>query len=430
MITVCEPKEAAGCIASLRTRTAPPADAVERVRAIIAAVRTDGDSAVREFTYQFDGVDREALRVSPDESAHGAAEVTESVRDALKKARSTIEAFHATQREESRPVETAPGVECWRRSVPIDQVGIYVPGGSAPLVSSLLMLAVPAKLAGCKRIVVCSPPARDGRIAPVILWLARELGLDEIYAVGGAQAIAALAFGTSSIPAVDKICGPGNLYVTIAKQQVGGEGVAIDMPAGPSEVLVIADDSANPAFVASDLLAQAEHGTDSQAVLVTTSEELISNVRAELAVQLDSLPRARFARESLGQSALIRVEKLEDAFALSNSYAPEHLIVATREPERFIDKITCAGSVFLGHLSAEPFGDYASGPNHTLPTSGWARSYSGVSLDTFVKKITFQTLDARGVRELGRFVEVLADAEGLEGHRRAVALRRREVGDE
>lgn len=399
-----------------------------RAGEIFDDVAQRGDEALRHYAAQLDGVaDLGELRVSAEELAAGAAQVPADLQAAIGQAIKNITAFHAAQRPPAveAEVETMPGVRCWRRSVAVPRVGLYVPGGSAPLFSTLLMLGIPAKLAGCRQIVLCTPPGRgDGRVAPAILFAAQALGLTTIIRAGGAQAVAALTVGTASVPAVDKIFGPGNRYVTAAKQLAAQRGVAIDMPAGPSEVLVIADASANPAFVAADLLSQAEHGPDSQVVLLTDSEAMLTEVVTELARQLPRLPRAEIARQALTESRGLLLPDLATMLEFSNQYAPEHLILAVAAPEELAADIYNAGSVFMGHLTPEAVGDYASGTNHTLPTGGYARAYSGVSLDSFYKKITFQQLAPAGLLALAPIVEPMAQAEGLHAHAHAVALRR------
>lgn len=399
-----------------------------RAGEIFDDVARRGDEALRDYAAQLDGVAALGdLRVSAAELAAGAAQVPAELQVAIRQAIKNITAFHAAQRPPAveAEVETMPGVRCWRRSVAVPRVGLYVPGGSAPLFSTLLMLGIPAQLAGCRQIVLCTPPGRgDGRIAPAILFAAQELGLTTIIKAGGAQAVAALTVGTASVPAVDKIFGPGNRYVTAAKQLAAQRGVAIDMPAGPSEVLVIADASANPAFVAADLLSQAEHGPDSQVVLLTDSAAILNGVSTELARQLPRLPRAEIARQALTESRGLLLPDVATMLDFSNQYAPEHLILAVAAPEELAAAIYHAGSVFMGHLTPEAVGDYASGTNHTLPTGGYARAYSGVSLDSFYKKITFQQLAPAGLLALAPVVEPMAEAEGLHAHAHAVALRR------
>lgn len=415
-----------------------------KVKGILNDVRDRGDAALIEMGEKFDKVKLGLLTV---DLVSQTFEIDPELADAIKVAKFNIEKFHFSQKEDISIVETMPGVNCWRKSVAIQNVGLYIPGGSAPLFSTLLMLVIPAQIAGCKNIVVCTPPSSgldsnnprlkkgvEGDLTknsskpidylnPVIGWTCQLLGIEKIYLTGGAQAVAAMTFGTESIPKVDKIFGPGNQYVTAAKQLAQNFGVAIDMPAGPSEVLVIADDTAFPEFVASDLLSQAEHGADSQVILVSNSENLISNVEAEVAKQLEELPRKNIAKLALNNSQSILVKDLKEAVAFSNAYAPEHLIIATGNAEELGEQITIAGSVFLGNWSCESAGDYASGTNHTLPTNGYARNYSGVSLDSFVKKITFQKLTEEGIQNLGPSIEKMAEAEQLQGHKNAVSLR-------
>ncbi|WP_299458000.1 histidinol dehydrogenase [uncultured Rikenella sp.] len=395
----------------------------KRVESIIERVRTDRDTALRELADQFDGVKLRSLGVSDDEIAAAGSLLFEELKSAIRQARENIAAFHRAQRMEPIRVETMPGVCCEQRSVAIRSVGLYIPGGSAPLFSTVLMLAVPAQIADCKEIVLCTPPRRDGTIAPEILWTAQLCGVTRIFKVGGAQAIAAMAFGTESVPRVNKIFGPGNRYVTTAKQLLGLSAVAIDMPAGPSEVMVLADDSARPEFVAADLLSQAEHGPDSQAILVTTSDTLAAAVEIEIEKQLARLGRAEIAAGALAESRIFVVASTEEMVEMANLYAAEHLIIETADPEKIAAQIENAGSIFLGHYSPESVGDYASGTNHTLPTGGWATAYSGVNLDSFCKKITLQRLTPEGLRHIGGTVEQMATAEGLDAHRNAVAVR-------
>lgn len=407
----------------LRRPVMSQGDIEQRVRPILAEVHRRGDEALFEFAERFDGVKLRSLAVSEAEWSAAAALVPAELRQAIMTAKANIETFHAAQREHMPVIETMPGVRCWRKSVAIQKVGLYIPGGTAPLFSTLLMLGVPAVLAGCADIVVCTPPDREGQIHPAILFTAHLLGIKQVFKVGGAQAVAAMAYGTQSIPATYKIFGPGNQYVTAAKQIVSQEGVAIDMPAGPSEVAVFADHSAHPAFVAADLLSQAEHGADSQVLLVTTSEAIAQAVRAELALQLERLPRRQFAEQSLANSRAIIVHDARQAMQLLNAYAAEHLILASDQADELAAQVINAGSVFLGHYTPESVGDYASGTNHTLPTNGYARAYSGVSLDSFFRKITFQALTPEGLQHLGPTVETMAAHEGLEAHRQAVSLR-------
>jgi histidinol dehydrogenase len=393
------------------------------IQQIFDQVKAEGDAGLRALTRRLDGVELDSLWVSAEEMAAAPAQVTPELQAAIRQAAQNIEMFHRRQEEAEVVIETSPGVNCWRKSVPLDRVGLYIPGGSAPLFSTLLMLGIPAKVAGCPEIVVCTPPNKQGQVHPAILFAAQLLGITRVAKIGGAQAVAALAFGTESIPAVYKIFGPGNQYVTVAKQMVTKQGVAIDMPAGPSEVLVMADETADAAFVAADLLSQAEHGPDSQVVVVTDSEAFLSQVEAALAQQLAELPRRDIAAKALANSLGVVLPDISQMMAFSNHYAPEHLILAVADYESVALGVTNAGSVFLGNYSPESFGDYASGTNHTLPTNSYARAYSGVSLDSFIKKITFQKISPRGLQELGRTVEVMAAAEGLEAHKRAVSIR-------
>jgi len=399
-------------------------DVEQRVQQIFEDVRQRGDAALLDYARQFDGADLSGgLRVGPEELAAAAAQVPAELQTAIRQAHANILRFHKAQIPQEERVETMPGVTCWRRAVPVQRVGLYIPGGSAPLFSTLLMLGVPAKLAGCPEIVLCTPPQKDGSVNPIILFTAQLLGITTIVKAGGAQAVAALSGGTDSVPAVDKIFGPGNRYVTAAKQLATRYGVAIDMPAGPSEVLVIADESATPAFVAADLLSQAEHGPDSQVILLSDSLSMLEQTKAEVERQLRELPRAEVAAQALTESRAILLRTPEEMLYFSNQYAPEHLILAVRNPEQLAEGVTNAGSVFLGHLTPEAVGDYASGTNHTLPTNGYARNYSGVSLDSFLKKITFQRLTPEGLLNVGPVVETMAEAEGLRAHARAVTLR-------
>ena len=395
----------------------------DTVRGIIDRVRAEGDRAVLAYEAQFDKVCLTTLAVTEEEMQQAEASLDDTLKQAIRLARQNIETFHQAQRFQSRKVETQPGVTCWQRAVPIERVGLYIPGGTAPLFSTVLMLAVPARIAGCGEVVLCTPPGRDGRVHPAVLFAAKEAGVSRIFKAGGVQAIAAMAYGTESIPKVYKIFGPGNQYVTAAKQLVSLRDVAIDMPAGPSEVEVLADDTANPVFVAADLLSQAEHGTDSQAVLITTSLRLMQAVKEEVERQLELLPRKEIARKALEQSKLIVVPDRETALRMTNAYAPEHLIIETADYEQVADRVVNAGSVFLGPLTPESAGDYASGTNHTLPTNGYARAYSGVSLDSFIRKITFQEIRPDGLRAIGPAIEVMAANEQLDAHRRAVTVR-------
>jgi len=399
----------------------------EKVAAILAEVRRDGDTAVRKFSLAFDKSAPEVLELTAAEIAEGARGLDEALKTAIRKAAENITTFHELQLRHESSVETMPGVRCWRKSIGIGKVGLYIPGGTAPLFSTLLMLAIPAKLAGCREIVLCSPPDREGRLHPAILFAASLVGVTRVFKVGGVQAIAAMAYGTESIPAVYKIFGPGNQYVTCAKQLVQRDGLAIDMPAGPSEVAVFADGTAYPGFVAADLLSQAEHGADSQVVLVSTDPVMVETVLAMVEIQLNDLPRADIARHALLNSRAFIVRDAAQAMELLNEYAPEHLILACADAELLAEQVTNAGSVFLGHYSPESVGDYASGTNHVLPTNGYARAYSGVSLDSFVKKITFQQLTREGLSGIGDTVRLMAEAEGLEAHAKAVILRTEEL---
>lgn len=396
----------------------------EVVKPIMNAVKLDGNEAVKRYTVKFDRVALPYLKVEAREILDAEWQVDEELKLAIIKAAINIDKFHRSQVHTEPVVETMPGVTCWRKNLPIEKVGLYIPGGSAPLFSTVLMLGIPARIASCSEVVLCSPPDKDGQIHPAILFAAQIAGIRDVFKVGGAQAIAAMAYGTSEIPKVDKIFGPGNQYVTAAKQFVQMEGTAIDMPAGPSEVLVIADGGAPAAYVAADLLSQAEHGPDSQVILVTWSEQLISNVQAELANQLAALPRKEIAEQALRHSKIFLVRSEMEAMALSNAYAPEHLILAVSNPEELAKTVMHAGSVFMGYYTPESAGDYASGTNHTLPTNGFARSYSGVSVDSFVKKVTFQQITREGLENLGPIVETMAAAELLTAHERAVSIRR------
>ena len=396
----------------------------DRVKSIVERVKTEGDTALFDYAKAFDQISMEQLFIEKQEIEAIAATIPADAKQAIDTAYHNIKTFHAAQLVKENKIETMPGVSCWREARAIEKVGLYIPGGTAVLPSTFLMLGIPAILAGCKEIVVCSPPQKDGKTNCYLAYVAVLLGIDKIYLVGGAQAVAAMAFGTASVPKVYKIFGPGNRYVTQAKQLVLASGMtAIDMPAGPSEVLVFADDSANPAFVASDLLAQAEHGTDSQAILVSTSDAIIEQTLAEIEVQLNALPRRDIAQQAINNSYSVLVENIEQAMSFSNNYAPEHLILATNSFEELIPMIINAGSVFLGNLTPESAGDYASGTNHTLPTSGFAKAYSGVSIDSFIKKITFQHISPAGLTAIGPTVEILAAAEGLQAHKNAITIR-------
>lgn len=393
------------------------------VQGIIDRVKAGGDEAVLQYEMQFDKVSLSALAVSSEEFDEAENLIDEELKAAIRLAAGNISAFHAAQRFVGKKVETQPGVTCWQKAVPIEKVGLYIPGGTAPLFSTVLMLAVPACIAGCREIVLCTPPGKDGKVHPAVLFAARVAGVQRVFKAGGVQAIAAMAYGTESIPKVYKIFGPGNQYVTAAKQLVSLRDVAIDMPAGPSEVEVLADATANPVFVAADLLSQAEHGIDSQAVLITTSKELQQAVKDEVERQLDLLPRKEIAARSLANSKLIVVKDMEEAVEMTNAYAPEHLIVEAENYMAVAEQIVNAGSVFLGTLTPESAGDYASGTNHTLPTNGYAKAYSGVSLDSFIRKMTFQEIKPEGLCKIGPAIEVMATNESLDGHKNAVSVR-------
>jgi histidinol dehydrogenase len=394
------------------------------VKNILLEVKTNGDEALKRFATIFDKVSIDSLQVSEEEIKAAVTQVSDELKLAIAVAQQNIETFHRKQITAVEKVETMPGVVCWLKTTAIEKVGLYIPGGTAPLFSTILMLAVPAQIAGCKERILCTPPAKDGSINAAILYTANLCGIEKIYKVGGAQAIGAMAYGTETIPQVYKIFGPGNQYVTAAKQLVQKDGVAIDMPAGPSEVCVMADDSANAAFVAADLLSQAEHGTDSQVLLVSTGEEIINEVLTETEKQLNELPRKEIAAKALENSKAILLNTVDEMIELVNEYAAEHLIISCKNDEAIAEQINNAGSIFLGNYSPESVGDYASGTNHTLPTNGYAKAYSGVSVDSFVKKITMQKLSKEGLMNIGKAVEVMADAEGLEAHARAVRLRR------
>ena len=393
------------------------------VQGIIDRVKAGGDEAVIRYELQFDKVSLSTLAVSPEEFDEAENLIDGELKAAIRLAARNISTFHAAQRFVGKKVETQPGVTCWQKAVPIEKVGLYIPGGTAPLFSTVLMLAVPACIAGCREIVLCTPPGRNGKVHPAVLFAARVAGVQRVFKTGGVQAIAAMAYGTESIPKVYKIFGPGNQYVTAAKQLVGLRDVAIDMPAGPSEVEVLADATAHPVFVAADLLSQAEHGVDSQAVLITTSKDLQQAVKDEVERQLDRLPRKEIAARSLSNSKLIVVKDMEEAIEMTNAYAPEHLIIETENYLAVAERIVNAGSVFLGALTPESAGDYVSGTNHTLPTNGYAKAYSGVSLDSFIRKITFQEIKSEGLCKIGSAIEVMAANESLDGHKNAVSVR-------
>ena len=395
----------------------------DTVRSVIDRVKEEGDRAVLDYEEKFDKVVLASLAVSEEEQQEAENLVSDDLKAAIRLAKQNIETFHAAQRFEGKKVQTQPGVTCWQKAVAIEKVGLYIPGGTAPLFSTVLMLAVPARIAGCKEIVLCTPPGRDGKVHPAVLFAAKVAGVNRIFKAGGIQAIAAMAYGTESVPKVYKIFGPGNQYVTAAKQLVSLRDVAIDMPAGPSEVEVLADETANPIFVAADLLSQAEHGVDSQAILITTSVELQQAVKVEVERQLALLPRKEIAEKSLANSKLIVVDSMAEAIELTNAYAPEHLIIETEDYLSVAERIVNAGSVFLGSLTPESAGDYASGTNHTLPTNGYAKAYSGVSLDSFIRKITFQEIKPEGLNIIGPAIELMAANEQLDAHKNAVSVR-------
>ncbi|WP_278035639.1 histidinol dehydrogenase [Flavobacterium nitratireducens] len=397
------------------------------VKEIFAAVQKEGDVAVSNYTKQFDGVSFENIEVSSAEIETAVASLASDLKEAIALAKVNIEKFHLAQKTTRVTVETTEGVQCWQEKRPIQKVGLYIPGGTAPLFSTVLMLAVPAKIAGCKEIVLCSPPDKNGNINPAILYAANLCGVTKIIKVGGIQAIAGMTFGTQAIPKVYKIFGPGNQYVTVAKQLATQFGVAIDMPAGPSELLVVADDTAIPEFVASDLLSQAEHGTDSQVILVSTSKSFMDAVENEIQSQLEVLPRKAIAEKAIANSKLIFVENHQIALDLINEYGPEHFIVCTANNDFYVDGIQNAGSVFIGNYTPESAGDYASGTNHTLPTNGYAKNYSGVNLDSFMKSMTFQKISETGIQNIGSAIEIMAEAEGLQAHKNAVTLRLAEI---
>jgi len=399
------------------------------VKEIFKEVQKKGDEAVAKYTSLFDGVAIDKLEVTKAEIETAVAAVSTELKEAIQLAKNNIEKFHAAQKTARVAVETVAGVECWQEKRPIQKIGLYIPGGTAPLFSTVLMLAVPANIAGCKEIVLCSPPDKKGNINPAILYAANLCGVTKILKVGGIQAIAAMTFGTETIPKVYKIFGPGNQFVTVAKQLATQFGVAIDMPAGPSELLVVADDSAVPSFVASDLLSQAEHGTDSQVILVSTSKKLIDAVEEEIQIQLEALPRKEIAEKAIANSKLIFVENNQIALDLINEYGPEHFIVCTSSDDFYIDGIENAGSIFIGNYTPESAGDYASGTNHTLPTNGYAKNYSGVNLDSFTKSMTFQKISEKGIQNIGKAIEVMAEAEGLQAHKNAVTLRLKAIKD-
>ncbi|MDR1595195.1 MAG: histidinol dehydrogenase [Prevotellaceae bacterium] len=419
--------------AAIKRPNKPEAELGDVVRKIFAAIKQDGDKALVKYTLEFDRVALESVEVNKETIAESGNYLSEELKTAISQAAANIRRFHESQQDKSVVVETAQGVRCWRESRPIERVGIYVPGGSAPLFSTVLMLAIPAKIAGCKEIILCTPPTTSphrggGTPHPAILFAAAYVGVDRIFSVGGIQAIGAMTYGTATIPKVSKIFGPGNQYVTMAKQiaQTSGN-VAIDMPAGPSEALIIADKTCNPAFVAADLLSQAEHGADSQVMLLTDSEDVADSVIAEVGNQVEALPRKDIAALSLENSRVIVLNNIAECVVLSNEYAPEHLILACEDAKHLVKQIVNAGSVFIGNYSCESAGDYASGTNHTLPTNGYAKCYSGVSLDSFIKKITFQEISAEGIANIGPAIEIMAAAEKLDAHKNAVSIRLKDL---
>lgn len=411
----------------LQRPTKSVADIETTVAEIFKEIRNGGDTVVEQYTRKFDGVDLQNILVSEQEFSEAESLVSEELKTAIQQAKNNIEKFHLAQKTDKIKVEPANGVQCWQEKRPIQKVGLYIPGGTAPLFSTILMLAVPAKIADCKKIILCSPPNKEGKIHPAILYTAQLCGVTTIFKVGGIQAIAGMTFGTETIPKVYKIFGPGNQYVTVAKQLATKYGVAIDMPAGPSELLVVADESANAAFVASDLLSQAEHGVDSQVILVSTSKNLIDEVEMEVEKQLQVLPRKDIAEKAIANSKLIYVEDDRTALGLINQYGPEHFIICVNNENFYVDGIENAGSVFIGNYTPESAGDYASGTNHTLPTNGYAKQYSGVNLDSFTKSMTFQKISKVGILEIGKTIEIMAEAEGLYAHKNAVTLRLKEI---
>ncbi len=413
---------------SVLKRPTQTVEAIETtVTEIFKAVKTNGDSAISKYTQRFDGVVLDTMLVTAREIEDASKAVPTSLKEAIQEAKKNIETFHKAQITKRVAVDTAPGVSCWQEKRPIEKVGLYIPGGTAPLFSTVLMLAIPAKIAGCKELIVCSPPNKEGKIANEIVYAAQLCGATKIIKVGGIQAIAGLTFGTASIPQVYKIFGPGNQFVTVAKQLATKFGVAIDMPAGPSELLVVADDSANAAYVASDLLSQAEHGTDSQVLLVSTSKKLIASVEKEIEKQLEVLPRKTIAEKAIANSKLIVVETDAIALELINEYGPEHFIICLKNEALFVNEIVNAGSVFIGNYTPESAGDYASGTNHTLPTNGFSKAYSGVNLDSFTKSITFQKITKEGLVNIGNTIELMAEAEGLQAHKNAVTIRLNDI---
>ncbi|MDX1472248.1 MAG: histidinol dehydrogenase [Flavobacteriaceae bacterium] len=411
---------------SILSRPTPSFQDIEStVTEMFLDIKRMGDTAINKYTSMFDGVELQQIKVSEAEITEASKSISPKLKTAIQQAKSNVEKFHRSQRMRSEKVAISEGVSCWQESRPIERVGLYIPGGTAPLFSSVIMLAVPAVLAGCEEIILCSPPSksRNNTIAAEILYTAQLCGVKNIYKIGGIQAIAAMTFGTETIPSVYKIFGPGNQYVTVAKQMAMNYGVSIDMPAGPSELMVFSDDTGNPSYIAADLLSQAEHGTDSQVILVTTSDKLVEEVRNEINIQIDELPRKEIARKALENSKIIFVPGEKQALDIVNEYAPEHLIICSKNEDFFIKGLKNAGSVFLGNYTPESAGDYASGTNHTLPTNGFSRAYSGVNLDSFIKKITFQKLTREGLESIGDTIEIMAAAEGLDAHKNAVSIR-------
>ena len=397
------------------------------IEGIFQEVREKGDVALKKYTHYFDQVNLSDFKVPSREIDAAEAELSEELKEAIRLAKSNIEKFHKAQDLKQDKIETVPGVICWQESRPINKVGIYIPGGTAPLFSTVLMLAIPAQIAGCKEVVMCTPPSREGKVNPAILYAAKLCGVSQIFMVGGAQAIAAMTFGTEVIPPVYKVFGPGNQFVTSAKMKAQEFGVAIDMPAGPSELLVVADETAVPAFVAADLLSQAEHGVDSQVVCIANSEQIIKDIQAEITIQVEKLPRKEIALKAIDNSVFILSQELDFTLEIVNDYAPEHLIVCLKDPQLFCVKVENAGSVFIGNYTPESAGDYASGTNHTLPTSGFAKIYSGVNLDAFQKKLTFQEISKKGIQNIGSAIEVMAEAESLIAHKNAVSIRLKSI---
>ncbi|PRX50617.1 histidinol dehydrogenase [Salegentibacter salegens] len=411
----------------LKRPTQTVEDIEETVNQVFAEVKAKGNAAVSKYTELFDGINLENTRISEDEVRLAESRISEDLKQAIQLAKRNIEKFHTAQKTERFEVETTNGVICWQEKRPIQKVGLYIPGGSAPLFSTILMLAAPANIAGCKEIVLCTPPDKEGNVHPAILYTAALCGVTKIFKIGGIQAIAAMTFGTESVPKVYKIFGPGNQFVTVAKQLATRYNVAIDMPAGPSELLVFADDTANAAFVASDLLSQAEHGADSQVILVSSSKDLIEKVGIEVEIQLKDLPRKSIAEKAIAHSRLIYIENKEDILEIINEYGPEHFIICAENETFYTEGIQNAGSVFIGNYTPESAGDYASGTNHTLPTNGYAKQYSGVNLDSFMKSMTFQKISENGIRKIGPAIELMAEAEGLQAHKNAVTLRLKEL---